>query len=100
MATYTELATITGNAGFGVFQDKIRVAVVIKAVALLDAATPTAAQVAWAQTALAEPAATANTVLWYVVGANDSASLAAIVGASDSAVQTNVNAAVDKIVSV
>lgn len=100
MATYTDLADIQENASYGALVQKIRVAAVIKAVALLDAATPTSAEVAWALSALDSPASAAESVSWYVIGANNSATVAQIVGASDAAVQTNVNAAVDKIVSV
>ena len=100
MATYTQLATITSDAGFGAFYEKLRVAVVVKAAALLDGATPTAAEVTWALAALGNPSATANDIQWYVIAENKSASIAAIVGASDSAMQSNVDAAVDKIVSV
>lgn len=99
MATYADLATIRAQAGFGQLVEKIRVAVVIKAVAYLDDATPTAGQVAWAQRALQDPAATAESVTWYVIGKNSAATVAQILGANDSAVQSNVDAAVIKIVA-
>ena len=100
MATYAELANISDDPGFSGLKEKLNVAVVIKATALLDGATPTAAQIAWAQSALSSPVSAANDIQWYVIAANDSASIAAIVGASDSAVQNNVGAAVDAIVGV
>lgn len=100
MAIYTELAGIAGETGFGDLQSKLRVAVVIKAVSILDQAVPTAPQVTWARAALTRPETVANDVLWYVIGANATATIAQILAATDSAVQANVNAAVDKIVSV
>ena len=99
MATYLELATIQDQAGYGDLQRRIRTAVVIKAVSLLDLATPTAAQVSWAAGALANPSAAAEQVVWYVLGANSSAAVTAILSAGDNAVQSNVNAAADAIIS-
>lgn len=99
MASYAELATIRDQAGFGAVVEKIRVAVVIKAVAYLDAATPTGAEVSWAQATLRNPAETAESVTWYVIGKNSAASVAQILNANDAAVQGNVDAAVAKIVA-
>lgn len=100
MATYAELADIYSDSGFGSLQQKTRVAVVVKATALLDLAAPTALQVDWAKVALKNPAVAAEDVLWYIIAANKDFTVAQITGASDTAVQTNVDAAVDKIVSV
>lgn len=100
MATYNELANIREEAGWGAFQEVVTTACAVKATALLDLPTPTAAQVDWALAALERPAETAKTIATYVIAANKDASLAAILGATDVLVQTNVDAAVDKIVSV
>ena len=100
MATYAELADITAAAGFGALQAKVRVAVAIKAVAILDSVAPSAPAVEWAKSALDAPASVANSVMWYVVAANAGATVTQITGAPDAAVQSNVNAAVDAIVSV
>ncbi len=100
MATYTELAQIAADESFGSLVEKVRVACVIKAVALLDLATPTASQVTWATDALNNPSAAASSIIWYVIGANSGANQAQILNATDNAVQANVDAAVDKIVAV
>ena len=100
MATYTELATIADDAGFGSLQSKVRVAVIVKATSLIDAATPTAAEIEWSKTALANPNSVADDVTRYIIAANKGASVAQIVGATDTAVQNNVDSAVDKFVSV
>lgn len=97
MATYIELANIQSAAGWSDFLNKVRVAAVLKAVALLDSATPTAAQVAWAKSTLASPNQGGDDVVWYVIGANAGVALSSILAASDTAVQNNVNAAVDVI---
>ncbi len=99
MATYTELANIQNASGFGDLRDKIIAACAIKAVALLDGTTPTAAQIAWAEAALLNPPKAATDVMWYVIAKNAGATLAQILAANDAAVQANVNAAVDVIVS-
>lgn len=98
MATYSELAGIAQNAGFPALRDKVMVSCVVKAVALMELSTPSAAQIAWAKMAIDSPAAAADGVIWYVIGANESATLAQILSASDAAVQANVNAAADVII--
>lgn len=98
MATYSELAVIAQDAGFGEFVQKVRVAVVVKAVAFLGAATPTPAEIEWSVAALDEPGRAAHSVTWYVIAANSGAAVAQILGATDTAIQSNVNAAIDKIV--
>lgn len=99
MAAYNELATIQTQAAYGALIEKIRVAVVIKAVALIKSATPTAKELAWAFAALDNPARTAESVTWYVIGDNAGATITQILGAGDAAVQTNVDAAVAKLVA-
>jgi len=100
MATYSELSNIHEDPGYGSLVNKIRVAVVDKAVSLLGGATPTASEVVWALSALENPATVANGLTHFVVVANKSATVAQILAATDVAVQTNVDSAVDKIVSV
>ena len=100
MATYSELSNIHEDPGYGPLVNKVRVAVVDKAVSLLAGAAPTAADVAWAVTTLQNPAIAAAGIVWYVIVANKSASVAAILAAGDGAVQSNVDAAVDKLVGV
>ena len=81
MATYLELHTLQSDSDL---QDKVSVAVVKKAQTLLDAATPTAAQVTWANDAIDNPRGKALPLLNYVLAANSAASVAVIQAATDS----------------
>lgn len=96
MATYSELFAIQNDA---TLRNKIQVAVTVKAQSLLDLASPTANQVLWASNALNNPTQTMVRIMPYVLAANKSATQSQITGASDSAVQTNVDAAVDKLIA-
>lgn len=94
MATYTELFDLRSNSDL---RNRVAVACAIKAQAIIDSATPTAAQLTWARAAIADPIAKANELLNYVLAANKSATASQIAGASDAAIQTNVGAAVDRL---
>ena len=96
MATYLELFDLRTNSSL---KNKVVVAVTKKAQALLDLATPTAGQVTWANEAIFDPTGKASMLLNYVLAANSGQTVANIEGASDSAIQTNVDAAVDKIIT-
>ena len=96
MATYAELFDIQTDA---VLRNKIQIAVIVKAQALIDLASPTANQVTWAANALNDPTKMMTKIMPYVLAANKSATQSNILSASDSAVQTNVGAAVDKLIS-
>lgn len=96
MATYSELYDLRSN---DTLKNKVSVAVAIKAQALLDAAMPTAAQVAWANDAITDPVSKAGQLLNYVLAANSSATVAQITGASDSSIQNNVNSAADALIA-
>lgn len=96
MATYQELYDLGSNSAL---RNKIAVAVAIKAQTILDEASPTVAEVEWAKEALNAPLREADILMHYVLAANRAATTGQIVGATDSAIQTNVNAAVDKIIS-
>jgi len=100
MATYTELAAITNDSGWSGLMEKIQVAIVIKAVAIIDSTTPAASLLEWAKSAVANPGSAAQSIAYYVVGANSTATLSQITGASDTAVQNNVNDAVDALYGV
>jgi len=101
MATYGELASIREQSGWAEFQNKVRVAAAIKAVAIFETTTPAPTQAAidWATAAIRSPSVGGDSVLWYVIGANDTATLAQILSASDTAIQDNVNEAVGVIVA-
>ena len=92
MATYDELFGLDSDSAF---RNKIAVAVVVKAHAVLNEPSPSAGRVGWATAALANPAAGAKSLLRYVVAENKGLSVAQILSASDGAIQTNVNTAVD-----
>ena len=96
MATYLGLFGLRSDSDL---HDRTTVAVAIKAQSLIDATTPTAAQIAWANAALEAPVAKANAILNYVLAANSSATVAAIQGASDASLQANVDAAVDALIA-
>ena len=96
MATYLELYALRADSDL---QDKTAVAVAKKAQTLLDGATPTAAEVAWALEAIQSPKEKANSMLYYVLAANSTLTVAQIQSATDSALQSNVDAAADAIIA-
>ena len=96
MATYTELFDLKNNNDL---LNKMFVAVVKKAQLLLDGATPTATEVAWASETLNNPRAVSEKIYMYVLAANSAASVATITGASDATIQSSVNTAVDAIIA-
>lgn len=98
MATLLEIGQIVSEAGWGDLHTKVRSAATIKAAAIMNLATPTQAQLDWAQEAIKLPYKAGDEVIYYVVATNSSASIAQILGASDTAIQNNVNDAVDKII--
>lgn len=99
MATYTELHGLRGATGADVLQQKIAVAICIKA-NLLAKATPTQPQRDWAKAALASPESYVGLVLNYILADYNTAAVGAITGAADADVQTAVNAAVDTLLGV
>ena len=96
MATYLELFALRSNSDL---QDKIAVAVAKKAQALLDGETPTTAAVAWAQEAIQNPKTKADALINYVLVKNSEMTTAQIVAASDAVIQTQVDTAVDVLIS-
>jgi hypothetical protein len=96
MATYTELLTLSELSSL---QDKVAVAVAIKAQALLVAATPSAAEVTWAEAAIATPKGKVPQMLNFFLAANKGATVQQITDSTDTAIQTNVDTAADVIIS-
>lgn len=96
MATYSELWEIRTNSPL---RDKVAVAAVIKAQNLLDGATPSAGEVAWAEKAINNPVGVADALLNYVLAKNNAATVSQIVNASDATIQTNVDGAVDALIA-
>jgi hypothetical protein len=96
MATYSEIFELKSNSEL---RNKISVACVKKAQLLLDLATPTANQVAWASSTISNPNLQAEKIMNYVLVANGSATVSQINGATDTTIQNNVNAAVDALIA-
>lgn len=96
MASYQELYDLRSDS---TLRNKVAVAVAVKAQTLLDGASPTAGQVAWANNAISNPVGKADTLMNYVLAANKALTVAQITGATDAAIQSNVNSAVDKLIA-
>ena len=94
MATYAELRVLFNDSDL---LDKVEVALVIAAHALLSG-TPTAAQKAYAAQVFANPKAEAQKAVMSVLADNKAATVAQIQGASDASVQTNVDSIVQVLV--
>lgn len=97
MATYLELHALRGAASTEQLRQKIAVAIAIKANTIAKSASPTAAQKAWAVSALANPGKDVDTVLNYILAEYNAQTVGVITGASDANVQAAVNAAVDTL---
>lgn len=97
--TLAELAALRSDPLYTPLVDKIISACAIKAVAFAETAGPTAAQITWAKSVLANPKAQADQVIYYVLAANASATAANVLSADDASIQTAVNAAVDNLLS-
>ncbi len=96
MASYLELWELRADAGL---RYRTTVAVVVKAQSLIDSVTPTAAEIAWADNALANATSTAQQILNYVLAVNKDSTVGNILGSSDTAIQTNVDTAVIALIS-
>lgn len=96
MATYEEIYNIRTNTAL---RNKIAVACVKKAQTLLDEATPTADEVAWSNSTITNPIQMADKIMNYVLVANSSATVSQITSATDAAIQTNVDEAVDALIT-
>ena len=96
MATYLELKVLTQDIAL---RDKVEIAVDVKAAAILDDGAATTAEVDWASEAIMNPSLRAVEILNYVLAVNKGLSVEAIQGASDAAIQSNVDTAVDAIIS-
>lgn len=96
MATYLD---IFGLRSSDTLRNKVSVAITVKAAALIDAANPTNAQIAWANAAVLNPAAKTDGLLTYLLAKNNALTTGQISGVSDADIQTAVNAAVDKLIA-
>jgi hypothetical protein len=100
MATLEELGNITNDTNWGLLAEKVRAAAAIKAASIINSATPTAGQLAWAKSAINNPKNAGDDIIFYVISANAGATVAQIFSAPDTAIQNNVNDAVDKLSEV
>lgn len=96
MATYAELYELRSDSEL---RNKVAVAATKKAQSLIDAASPTTAQISWANSAIVDPQAKAGPLLNYLLAANSALTVGQISGVSDANIQTAVNAAVDKLIA-
>lgn len=96
MATYLELFALRSDSDL---QDRVLVATAKKAQSLLDKASPTINEVAWASDAINNPKSKADALLNYVLVKNSAATPVQITGASDATLQGVIDAAVDVIIS-
>ena len=96
MATYLELFAIKGNSDL---QDKVSVAIAKKAQLLIDGVTPTAAQIAWANSAISSPQEKRDALLNYILAKNSTLTTAQITAASDADIQAQVDPAVDALIA-
>ena len=94
MATYNELRLLFGESSL-LF--RVEVAVCIKAQAIFQEASPSAARLAWAESAFENTNAEAQKFLKYALAANKALTAAQILAAADSALQSAVDAAIDKL---
>ena len=96
MATYTDIYNLRSDSGL---RNKVAVAVIKKAQNLLDGGTPTPNEVAWSSNAIGNANQQAEKILSYVLAANSGSTVTAIKGATDAAIQTNVDKAVDALIT-
>jgi hypothetical protein len=94
VATYLELKTLFAS---GKLPDRVIVAVVVKAHAIVQEPSPSDGRLAWAESTLASPKREADKLLLYVLAANKDATVEQINEATDAQVQTHVDAAIDKL---
>lgn len=94
MATYIELINFRADSSL---RNRIQTALVIKAHAILQEATPSAPRLTFAQETLKNPESKINEAMWFLLAANKDASAATISGATDTTIQTHVDSYVDKI---
>lgn len=94
MATYDEIYQLRSSNDL---KNRIAVALLVKASAILESQLSTSTQVEWAQTALGSSDALAAQFLNHVLASNKSATVQQIESASDNAIQNKINEAVDII---
>lgn len=96
MATLEELSTMIGTAPYNELRNKVNRAIIIESTSMVEG-TPTVDEKAFALAALSDPKAYENTILEYLVGDNNLASVSGITSASDDTIKTSVVNAITKL---
>ena len=96
MATYEELFELRQSSDL---LNKITTAITVKCKAVIDDAGATSGQKDWARTYYKTPELLKKEVIWPVLEANKSSSVAQIQGATDNAIQSNVSSAIDDLIA-
>lgn len=97
MASYIELYAASGGGQMVTLRQQICVAISIKALAVSQNGTATAAQKAWAINALDDPVKYQDSILRFILAQFSAQSIATISSATDTQVQTAVNSAVETL---
>lgn len=95
MASYAELKNLQSDSNL---QDRVEVAAVIAAQAILIEGTPAEARAKWAASVIGDPTAAGKELLRVVLAANRATTVAEIEAATDAAIQADVDAMVDALV--
>lgn len=99
MAAYTALVPLAQN---DTLKLQIKLAISVSAFNITNesaATTNHSNRLAWAKSALADPDSMVDRVIWYVLAANNTATVAQITTATDATVQSAVDAAVNLFAS-
>lgn len=96
MATYAELRALFDNDSL---RQRIGVALMIKAQALLHGASPTAEQRRWAQQIFSNPQAEADKMLKYLLAKNNALTTAQIQAVTDAELSSQIDAVVAQFVT-
>lgn len=100
MATYIELTALATGADTLRQQIKMAIAKAAQTITIEDSGTVNHTErLAWARAALGSPDAEVDRVVWYVLAANSTATVAQIQTATDATVQSAVDAAVNLFAS-
>lgn len=94
MATYAELYALVNDSDL---QERVAVALAVKADAFIQAGSLSAKQQDWI--AALNPIGMTKEYLWLLLAGNKAASVATIQAADDSTIQTKVSAAVDALLA-
>ena len=97
MATYTDIRNLFSDSDV---KNKVEVACVVKAYALINKTTPTADEITMAVSILESPTKTGAKIFLAVLAASKASNVSAIQSASDAQIQTTVDGVIDKLVGV